>query len=133
MLKRISISIVLLSFLSLSLFAANLSLRVIGNGVDKTISEKEFLEMSKESFKLKKKNEPFVSYSQFTELLKLDNVETVSIKSSEGMSLMMKKRDFAKAGLIIAHERKKTYFRVVVKDDSFRNRWIKNVASIEFK
>ncbi|MDD3502025.1 MAG: hypothetical protein PHE19_06340, partial [Candidatus Cloacimonetes bacterium] len=73
------------------------------------------------------------SYSQFTELLKLDNVETVIIKSSEGMSLMMKNRDFAKAGLIIAHERKKTYFRVVVKDDSFRNRWIKNVTSIEFK
>lgn len=133
MLKKINLIAIITLFTFATLNAANTILKVIGNGTEKTLTETAFVEMSKETFKVKKTADPFVSFKQLVEFTKADKAKTVTIKSIEGMSLVLKAKEFEKAGLIIVSDTKKHYFRAVVKDSAFRNRWIKNVVSIEFK
>ncbi|HPY97109.1 MAG TPA: hypothetical protein PL063_07840 [Candidatus Cloacimonadota bacterium] len=133
MLKKTSLIAIIILFAFATLNAANTILKVIGNGTEKTVTETAFVKMSKETFKAKKTADPFISFKQLLEITKADKAKTVTIKSLEGMSLVLKAKEFEKAGLIIVSDKKKPYFRVVVKDSAFRNRWIKNVVSIEFK
>lgn len=130
--KKNSLLLLLIS-LSFFIWAKDEEIRVVFNKKMQNINIQSLMESQKEEFELKNEKYPFVSINAMMNHMKIKKVETATIQSREGMSIMIKKKEFDQAGLILVQDKKQTYYRLVIKGDSFRNRWIKFINQIEFK
>ncbi len=133
MLRRISLVVICFLSLLLSLSAEETAFTLKNGKKEQIVNVKTFNELSKETFEIKGKNEKFVSFNQMALYLKTKSAKSVEIKSSEGMKIAIKSKEFNQAGLIFVQEKKNAFFRVVIKGDTFRNRWLKNVVQVEFQ
>lgn len=130
--KKNSLLLLLIS-LCFFIWAKDEEIRVVFNKKMQNINIQSLMESQKEEFELKNEKYPFVSINAMMNHMKIKKVETATIQSREGMSIMIKKKEFDQAGLILVQDKKQTYYRLVIKGDSFRNRWIKFINQIEFK
>ncbi len=133
MLKRISLIGLCFIVFFTALYAEELVLKVKTGKKEQVLNENTFNSLSKEKFEIKGNKDAFLTFNQLSEHYKLKTVKSVEIKTSEGMQLIIKQKEFNNAGLVLTQEKKHRYYRIVVKGDSFRNRWLKNVTQIEFK
>ncbi len=130
--KKNSLILLLIS-LCFFIWAKDEEIRIVFNKKMQNINIQSLMGSQKEEFELKNEKYPFVSINAMMNHMKLKKVETATIQSREGMSIMIKKKEFDQAGLILVQDKKQTYYRLVIKGDSFRNRWIKYINQIEFK
>lgn len=130
--KKISVLLLLLIFTFL-VWANDDEVRVVFNKKMQNINLHNLMNLQKEEFELKNEKHPFISLNTLMNHMKLRKVDSAIVQSREGMSIIIKKKEFDQAGLILVQDKKQTYYRLVIKGDSFRNRWIKYISQIEFK
>jgi len=127
------IGLVLIIFIAGFLMAESNKIQIKINKTVKILTEEEFLKQSKETFEMKGEKSAFLDFFTLSRLYKIKKCSFAELQSIEGMRVSISYKEFSKAGLVLVKDGKESYFRVVIKDDSFHNRWLKYIEKIEFK
>lgn len=115
------------------LCAEDLNIDVTINSVHKTLTHAQYLQNSTQKFELKNEMYPLLSFTQLCKLYKVKKCTAIECSSKEGMKVSVAVKEFTKSGILLFNDKKESYYRLVIKDDVYKTRWIKYITKIEFK